>query len=259
MIFKWWAPRRAVQVGMLMLIMSPLLGMDVFSGNLASAEFLGFEFTDPVAFLQATLASRTFLPSFLGGAAIVAFFYFLAGGRTFCGWICPVYFLTEMGDKLASRTGSGKRHFSLSGTRWSLVLVAIVSLLAGIPLFEVLSPIGIATRAVMFQSLLPLLLIAAILVIEVFIANRLWCRSLCPIGGFYALLGRFSPLRIGFHKRLCNNCGECRPVCPVKEVLEPALADGAPQIVSGDCTRCGACMDACQTKALEFNFGYKKI
>jgi len=256
MTFKWWVPRRAVQISILLLIASPLFGMTFFSGNLASAELFGFQFTDPVAFLQATLASRTFIPSFLGGAALVTLFYFLAGGRTFCGWICPVYLLTELGDKLARRTGSN-RHFSLSGTRWSFLIVVAVSMFAGIPLLEVLSPIGITSRAIMFQSLLPLLLISAILVVEIFVANRLWCRTLCPIGGFYALLGRFSPLRIGFNKSLCTNCGECRPVCPVAEVLEPALADGARQIVSGDCTRCGACMDVCPTKAFEVNVGIK--
>lgn len=257
MTFKWWLPRRAVQVGILLLIASPLSGMTFFSGNLAAGKLFGIEFADPVAFLQATLASHVFLPSFLGGAALIAIFYFLTGGRTFCGWVCPVYLLTELGDKLARITGSGKRRFALSGTRWSLLVVAGVSLVAGIPLLEVLSPIGITTRAIMFHALLPLLLLFAILTVEIFVANRLWCRTLCPVGGFYAILGRFSPVRVGFRKNLCTNCGECRPVCPVEEVLEPALVDGARQIISGDCTRCGACIDVCPTKALDVSVGYK--
>lgn len=257
MTFKWRFPRRIVQIGVLMLIAAPLFGLNFFNGNLAAGELLGVEFADPVAFLQATLASHAFIPSFLGGAALIAVFYIVIGGRTFCGWICPVYLLTELGDKLARRTGSGKRHFSLSGTRWSLLVVVAVSIVAGIPLLEVLSPIGITTRAIMFNSLLPLLLIFAILTIEIFVANRLWCRTLCPIGGFYSLLGRFSHLRVGFKKDLCTNCGECREVCPVEEVLEPALVDGARQVVSGDCTRCGACMDVCPTKAFEVNVWIK--
>lgn len=258
MTFKWWVPRRTVQVCVMLLIASPLFGMNFFSGNLAAAELFGIEFADPVAFLQATLASRTLLLSFLGGAALIAAVYFLAGGRTFCGWVCPVYLLTELGDRLGRRTGSGRRRLPLSGTRWSLLVVVAVSLFAGIPLLEVLSPIGITARAIQFHALYPLLLLFAILVVEIFVANRLWCRSLCPIGGFYGLLGRFSPVRVGFDKKLCTSCGACRPVCPVEEVLEPALVDGARQIVSGDCTRCGACVDVCPAKALGVNVGYHK-
>ena len=257
MTFKWWLPRRAVQIGIILLIASPLFGMTFFSGNLAAGRLFGIELIDPIAFLQATLAARLFLPSFLGGAALVAALYFVLGGRTFCGWICPVYLLTELGDTVGQRIGTGKQRLPLSGTRWSLLAVIIVSFLAGVPLFELLSPIGITTRAIMFQSFFSLLLPAAILIVEISVANRLWCRSLCPVGGFYALLGRFSPARVGFKKHLCTGCGECRPVCPVEEVLEPPLVNGARQVVSGDCTRCGACIDVCPTKALGVTVGYK--
>jgi ferredoxin-type protein NapH len=257
-IRKWTIARRAVQLAVIALIATPLYGLTFFQGNLSAGAVWGIGLADPLAFLQATLASRVFVASFLGSALIVIALYFVTGGRSFCGWVCPVYLVAEMGEKFRCRLKTGDRLYPLRGTRWSLAGTLVVSLLAGVPLFEILSPIGVVTRAVMFKAWMPLLLVMAIVVIEVCIARRVWCRSLCPVGGFYSLLGRFSPVRVDFEKTICTDCGECSRVCPVEEVLVPSLVDGACQVVSGDCTRCGACVDACDQKALRMRIGYKK-
>lgn len=257
MSFKWRHIRKTVQLSVLGVIASPLFGLSFFHGDLSAGELFGITLTDPLAFLQATVASHVFIASFLGSASLVAAFYFVAGGRTFCGWICPVYLLTETGDKLRRLLGTGQRAFTLSGIRWSLAATAVISLLAGIPFFEILSPIGITSRAIMFKAWLPLLLVLAILIVEILVARRVWCRTLCPAGGFYSLLGRFSPLRVGFVPHLCTHCGECTQACPVEEVLTPSLVDNEIQITSGDCTRCALCIDICPTKALGVDIWYK--
>lgn len=257
MSFKWWPIRRAVQLSVIALIATPLFGLTFFSGNLAAGELFGIRLADPLAFLQATLASHVFVASFLGSAVLITALYLISGGRSFCGWICPVYLLTEIGDRVRRRLGSGARTFALSGIRWSLFATIVLSALTGIPLFEIFSPIGITARAVMFKAWLPLLLLIAILTVEIFISRRIWCRSLCPAGGFYSLLGRFSPIRVSFLPHLCTRCGECRLICPVEEVLAPPLEKNVLQIASGDCTRCGDCIDICPTRALGVDIWYK--
>lgn len=249
--------RRTVQFLIIALIASPLFGINVFHGNLSAAELLGISLTDPLAFLQATGASHVFTASFFGSALLVAGFYFLVGGRTFCAWVCPIHLLTEMGEKMRRLFGFGQRTFALSGIRWSFAATIAISLLAGVPLFEIISPIGITARAIMFKSWPPLLLVLGILVVEIFFARRIWCRSLCPVGGFYSLLGRFSPVRVGFTPHLCTYCGDCTHICPVEEVLEAPLTDNKRQVADGDCTRCGDCIDICPTKALSINLWYK--
>lgn len=257
MNFKWWMFRRTAQFAVLALIASPLLGLTVFRGNLAAADLLGLPLADPLAFLQVLVGAKIVVLSFLGSALLITLFYFILGGRSFCGWICPVGLITELGDKLRRRLGSGGKTLPLTANRWSLGLVLITVAATGIPLFEVLSPIGIISRAIAFASLMPLLVPAAILLVETVVSRRVWCRSLCPLGGFYTLLARFSPVRVGFVKERCTHCNDCLAVCPVEEVLAPPLERGVRRVTAGDCTLCMACVDICPDKALHLDLFYK--
>lgn len=251
MSFRLWTlARRSVQVAVILLLASPLAGQPFFNGTLAAADLMGLPLVDPLAAMQAVLASRIIAPAFLASAAAVALFYFLSGGRTFCAWVCPVYLLTEAGDAIRRKAGSGGRTASLALKQWSLVLVLCITVVTGLPLFEILSPIGMVARAVAYGGYLAVSCLLGIVLVEVVLSRRIWCRSLCPLGGFYSLVGRFSPTRVRFDRSRCTACGACARICPVEEVLEPSLARGASRIVSGDCTRCGACVDACPHKAL---------
>ena len=254
---KWWIPRRISQLAILGLVASPLLGMTFFSGNLAAADLFGVPLADPLAFLQALIGGKVFVLSYLGSALLVTAFYFVLGGRSFCGWICPVGLITELGDKLRRRLGSGGKTMPLAASRWSLGLVLLVVAATGVPLFEIFSPISIVNRAIAFKAFVPLLLLAAILLIEIAVSRRVWCRSFCPLGGFYSALAHFSPIRIGFVKESCTRCDDCLKACPVEEVLAPSLEQGAPQVTAGDCSRCLACIDICPTKALKIDLFYK--
>ncbi len=252
---RWRLARRTTQVAIILLILSPLAGLHVFQGNLASATLFGVRLTDPLAALQVMLAGRGIVPAFAGSALLVAGLYFLLGGRTFCSWVCPVYLLTELSDKLRTRLGSGDNTYSLKLKLGTLLLTVIVTTVTGLPFFETLSPIGIFNRALLFDGGVALLLIAALLLVEITVSRRLWCRSICPAGGLYSLVGRFSPVRIKYNRARCSACGNCMKACPVEEVLVPSLMTGAPTVLSGECTRCGRCIDTCPEGALRMGIG----
>jgi ferredoxin-type protein NapH len=255
---RWWLPRRATQLAVILLILSPRAGLPLFQGNLASAVLFGVTLSDPLAALQVVAGSRVAVPAFLGSALLVTVVYLLLGGRTFCAWVCPVYLVTELADKVRQRLGSGETTYGLEVKHWVLLVTLVVTLITGLPLFEVLSPIGIITRALMFGAGTALWFIAGLLLMEVFHARRLWCRSLCPLGGLYALVGRFAPVKVRYHRAQCTHCGACGAVCPVEEVLAPSLDEGIPLIRSGECTRCGRCIDSCPAGALCLGMGYQK-
>lgn len=249
---RWWLPRRLLQGAVLLLVASPLCGWTFFQGNLASANLLGLKLSDPLALLQVLLAARIMVPAFAGSALLILLLYFLTGGRSFCGWVCPVNLLTELLDPLRQRLSGAGETWPLTVKYGTLPITAALTVVTGVPLFEVLSPIGVVSRAIAFASFSGLALLGGIVFLELSGARRAWCRSLCPLGGFYALLGRYAPLKIRFIKERCTHCGVCEQVCFVEEVLQPSLWTGIPLVTSGECSRCARCIDACPTEALGF-------
>ncbi|ALC17138.1 ferredoxin-type protein, NapH/MauN family [Desulfuromonas soudanensis] len=248
----WAIGRRTVQVAVLLLLASPVLGWRGFQGNLGSASLSGILLSDPLAALQVLLLTGALAFPLLAGSASVLAVYGVLGGRSFCGWVCPVGLLTDLSERLPGRRNRPRWRLGWKGG--VLALTLLLSLLLGLPVFETLSPIGIAGRALSFGPGAEVILLALIVASELLLVRRLWCRSLCPLGGFYALIGRFSPLKVAYRRERCIHCGRCREVCFVPEVLAPPLEEGATRVKSGECSRCGACIGTCPVAALTLSF-----
>ena len=139
---------------------------------------------------------------------------------------------------------------------WIALAVLGLSALTGVPVFEAFSPISAVNKGILFGAVTGVWVLLAIVLTELFWGYRVWCRSLCPLGGFYEALGRFGQVNVKIDPVACIHCDACKHAClSDPAILEPAL-DGCDAIVrAGDCMACGSCIDARPTRALSFTLG----
>ncbi len=293
---KWRILRRFVQFSVILLLLSPLLKLSVFRGTLISGELFSILLVDPFAAIDFMLAAKTFyLPLVIGGL-IVAVFYFIVGGRVFCGWVCPIYWLSEFTAKLHDRFAVLNMKPSASFKYYIFVIFLLLSVITSKPVFELISPIGIISQnialgvdqsqaqfgkeltssdniensgytsslmsdsyydwQILFNS--SLWLIALILLIDLFYSKGWWCRHACPVGTFYTLLGKFSPVKIKIDHVACTQCNECFDVCLPSNVLIAPVQGSTNWVIDSSCTNCLNCIDICPENALKISLKIKK-
>ncbi len=101
------------------------------------------------------------------------------------------------------------------------------------------------------QALAPFLLLLAVVLLNL-LADRFWCRYLCPLGALLGLAARFQVLRplVG---EGCTTCGACVRSCrmgAIERAAKPgAAASGRAtppaRVVTTECTMCLDCLVAC--------------
>jgi ferredoxin-type protein NapH len=261
-IYKWLIFRRIVQLTILSLfLIGPLFGIWIVKGNMASSLTLEtLPLTDPYVLLQSLFAGQTLESAALIGAAIVLIFYFIVGGRIYCSWVCPINIITDAAASLRNRFNiKGSTTFSRSTRYWILAMTLIVALITGTIAWEIINPVSMVYRGLIFGMGLAWGMLIAIFLFDLFISRRGWCSHLCPVGAFYSLLGKFSLLRISASKRKqCDDCMDCFKVCPEQQVIKsPLKGTGSPIIMSANCTNCGQCIDICEKQVFNFSTRFK--
>ncbi|MCR5582876.1 MAG: 4Fe-4S binding protein [Eggerthellaceae bacterium] len=149
------------------------------------------------------------------------------------------------------------RHFVLGG---ALLSAAIF----GFPVFCLICPIGLTFAGLFVLIALfgsgdvtwSVVLIPVLLAIEV-VFFRKWCSHVCPVASLMSLVGRLNRTwrpRVDRSKCLVDTqgatCGRCAAVCEV------GIDPHNPQLGAGmhECTKCGACVDACPASAVHMPF-----
>jgi ferredoxin-type protein NapH len=256
---KWLILRRTSQIGILLaFLVGPWFGLWIIKGNLNYSLTLGvLPLTDPYLLLQALMSGQT--PEKLGliGIGIVILFYLLVGGRGYCSWVCPVNLVTDAANWLRARLGlKGGAHLSRSTRYWILGMTLIVSALTGTIAWEMLNPVSMLHRGLVFGLGFAWMVILAVFLFDLFVMRHGWCGHFCPVGAFYSLIGRFSLMRVQLPARsACNDCMDCFAVCPEQQVIRPALKainGAAPLILDANCTNCGRCIDVCSKDVFSF-------
>lgn len=257
--YRYLIMRRVVQAGLLLLYFGGnAWGWSVLRGNLsASRIFDTLPMSDPYAVLQMLAAGALLATDLLLGAAVATLFYLLIGGRAFCSWVCPVNMITDaaawLREKLEiNRVQNGKVPVTRNMRYWVLGLSLVISAAMGVTAFEFISPISMVHRGIVFGLGFGWAAMLVIFLFDLFVLKNGWCGHVCPLGGFYSLLGRFSLIRVHHNEEACTLCMKCKTICPEPQVLHMVGKESIP-VLSGECTNCARCVEVCDDEALGFS------
>lgn len=178
-------------------------------------------------------------------------------GKSFCSWMCPVGFVSEMigdfGERLWKKIFKRriKLHkfldYPLRSVKYLLLAFfafAIFSM-SGITLAYFLGgPYNVSADIKMWYffahiSQFSLIVIGVLFLLSIFIRN-FWCRYLCPYGALLGLIGFLSPNKIKRNVTSCIDCGLCAKACP-----SFIKVDKVKTVLSDECTSCLNCVDVC--------------
>ncbi|NPA29969.1 MAG: quinol dehydrogenase ferredoxin subunit NapH [Epsilonproteobacteria bacterium] len=256
--YRYLIARRATQIGLLFLYFAGnAWGWKVLQGTLSSSELFGaIPLADPFAVLQMLSAGAVMGVNVFIGAAIIILFYGVVGGRAFCSWVCPVNMITDLANwlrrKLLLDKVERKVWVSRNARYWVLGLSLVVSAVTGLAAFELVSPITIFNRGVIFGMGMTGGVLLAIFLFDLFGVKNGWCGHICPLGGVYSIIGKYSLIRVAHNEPNCTLCMKCKEVCPESQVLY--MIGKKSQIVDmGECVNCARCIEVCDDDALGFS------
>ena len=203
-------------------------------------------------------------------AGMVLFFTFfviaLLLKKGFCGWICPIGFLSEylgkLGQKIFGKTFILSRwlDYPLRSIKYLLMLFfvwAIVTMSADDLKTFIYGDYNKMADVKMLMffvhiSTLSLIVIIILAVLSLFIKN-FWCRYLCPYGAFLGFFSLFSPLKVTRDPETCTDCRYCTQACPSHIQVHAKT-----RIHSDECMACAACISACpEPETLKFRVSKK--
>ena len=222
----------------------------------------------PIGSFQAVVGSSKFRFSYY-----ITGFLILLGvllGRAICGFLCPFGWFQELLHKIPTKKLSTKKLKPLTYLKYVVLLVMVVLLPVlvtnqlgmGDPFFcKYLCPQGVLEGAIPLSlanagirsalgSLFTWKFIVLLMVIVLSIVfYRPFCKWLCPLGAFYALLNKVSLFQMQVDQSKCVSCGKCAKVCKMD-------VDVTKSPNHTECIRCGMCIRACPTDAVSFRYGF---
>jgi len=255
---KYLILRRLTQFALLFLYFAGnYWGWKILQGDISTSMlFDKVPLSDPFALLQIFATGALVGTNVLIGALIIALFYGIIGGRAFCSWVCPVNLVTDAAAWLRRKLLIDKIERKLWISRniryYMIVIVLITSAITGLAAFEILSPITILNRNIIFGIGSGLGLIVAIFLFDLFVVKNGWCGHICPLGGVYSIIGKYSLFRVKHTSENCTLCMKCKEVCPESQVLH-MIGKKSINVNDIECTNCGRCIDVCDDDALEFS------
>ena len=255
--YRFLILRRASQIGILFLYFSAnAYGFRLLMGTLSSSLLFGIiPLSDPFAVLQMLVAGAVLGVDVLIGALLILLFYASVGGRAFCAWVCPINIVTDLANwlrRVLLLDEINRKIWLKRGSRYKIIgLTLVISFLTGLSAFEIVSPISMLHRGVVFGIGMGTMAVLAIFLFDLFAIKNGWCGHICPLGAFYSIISRFRAVRVNHNQPNCTLCMRCKDVCPEKQVLF-LIGKESGDINMGECTNCGRCIEVCDDDALSF-------
>ena len=183
----------------------------------------------PIGSFQSVVGSSRFNFSYYVTGTLILLGVLL--GRFVCGFLCPFGWLQELLHKIPGKKLSTKKLKALTYIKYFVLSIAnagIRSALGHLFTWKLAVLIAVVVLSVLFY--------------------RPFCKWICPLGAFYALMNRVSLLGIRVDTCKCVSCGKCSKVCQmdVDVVRAPNHAE---------CIRCGKCIGACPVDAISYRYG----
>jgi len=181
--------------------------------------------------------------------------------KGFCGWICPVGFISERlyrpMKKLFGKNPRMPRRldYVLRSLKYILLLYFFKEIMLWMPPEYVEkflnSDYWMVADVKMLFFFLDIsgftLLIILFLVFMSMVFRMFWCRYLCPYGAFLGIFGLVSPFEITRDEDKCIDCGKCSANCPYHLPV-----DKVKRVTSPECTSCMTCLSNCPADAIEY-------
>lgn len=185
-------------------------------------------------------------------AAIISMSFVI--GKSFCGWLCPVGFLSE----LLYRAGKFISPSSKAPPSWLDYTLGVAKyLILAFFTFIIFFAMSAAALKVfldgdynkisdlrMFYFFARITPLAAFITASLFLLSYFipyfWCRYLCPYGALLGLFSLAGPIKIERNAEKCTNCGQCTAACPQRIEVSRAV-----RVFSDECTSCALCLDVC--------------
>ncbi len=176
--------------------------------------------------------------------------------KSFCGWICPVGFVSEnlarIGQLIFGRNFRPAGWFdkpfrSIKYLLLGFFVWAIFSMTPAALHSFIESPYNKIADIKMMLFFVNVGKIGGIVMIILALLSVLiqgfWCRYLCPYGALLGLFSWMSPLKVRRDPVTCTDCGLCNKVCPARLPVMTKLS-----ITSPECLGCADCVTSCPVK-----------
>jgi ferredoxin len=187
--------------------------------------------------------------------------------RSFCGLICPFGAIQECFGKLGQ--GLFKKKFIMpekldKPLRYLKYVILVITVFyawktAGLWMapydpWSAYAHLPEGLGSVWAESAVGLIILL-ITVVGSLVYDRFFCKYLCPMGAFYAIVGKFSPHRVVRDENKCIDCGICTKKCPVNIDVQHLK-----EVKSSECLSCQSCVLSCPKEgALQLRQGKKRI